>query len=396
MKLLAINTGSSSLKFKLYEMPEENILVYGYIDKIGEKADVKIIMGDNITETTENLPNHNKAVDLLINILLQNHIISKLEDIEAIGHRIVNGASHYKTEFINDNLLSYLTSLIPLSPVHMPGHLAGINAFKELLPATNQVAIYDTAFHHTIPKENYLYAIPYEWYQKYGIRKFGFHGISCAYITMEMTKILKKKPNLIICHIGNGASVTAVKDGKSLDNSMGFTANEGLIMGTRSGSIDYSILPYIMQKTSQSIEEIDEVLNKQSGLLGLAGVSDNRDLEKLINNKDYLAILANTMYINRIAEYIAKYYLKLYNIDALVLCEGVGENAIKFRKQLISKLNKLGIYLDEEKNKNISKFSKTNQGVITTPNSLIPCYIIPTDEELMLARETYKLLTQKA
>ena len=396
MKLLAINAGSSSLKFKLYEMPEENILVYGYIDKIGEKADVKIIMGDNITETTENLPNHNKAVDLLINIFLQNHIISKLEDIEAIGHRIVNGASHYKTEFINDNLLSYLTSLIPLSPVHMPGHLAGINAFKELLPATNQVAIYDTAFHHTIPKENYLYAIPYEWYQKYGIRKFGFHGISCAYITMEMTKILKKKPNLIICHIGNGASVTAVKDGKSLDNSMGFTANEGLIMGTRSGSIDYSILPYIMQKTSQSIEEIDEVLNKQSGLLGLAGVSDNRDLEKLINNKDYLAILANTMYINRIVEYIAKYYLKLYNIDALVLCGGVGENAIKFRKQLISKLNKLGIYLDEEKNKNISKFSKTNQGVITTPNSLIPCYIIPTDEELMLARETYKLLTQKA
>lgn len=392
MKLLAINAGSSSLKFKLYEMPEEKVLVYGYIDKIGFKADIKIIIGDNINETTKELPNHNKAVELLINTLLENKIINKLEDIDAIGHRIVNGGEHYKPEIITAELLTYLESLIPLSPVHMPGHLAGINAFKNLLENTKQIAIYDTAFHHTIPKENYLYAVPYEWYEKYNIRKFGFHGISCAYITMEMTKILNKKPNLIICHIGNGASVTAVKEGKSLDNSMGFTANEGLIMGTRSGNIDYSILPYIMKQTNQSIEEIDKILNKQSGLLGLTGVSDNRDLESLIDHKNYLAILANTMYINRIADYIAKYYLKLYNIDALVLCGGVGENAIKFRKQLIGKLKKLGIYLDDKQNQNISKFSQHNSGIITTPNSLIPCYIIPTDEELMIARETYKLL----
>ncbi len=392
MKLLAVNAGSSSLKFKLYNMPEEEVLIYGYIDKIGDNSDVKTIINGQITECQKPLSNHEEAVRCLIDILLENKIINGLEDINAIGHRIVNGAGRYKPELIDDNTISRLEKIGILSKAHMPGHIAGIKAFQTLLPNVKQVIIYDTAFHHTIPKENYLYPVPYEWYQNYGIRKFGFHGISCKYITNQMEKILNKKPNLIICHIGNGASITAVEEGKSIDNSMGFTANEGLMMGTRCGNIDYSILPYIALMTKKDINEIDKILNCNSGILGLTGVSDNRDLENLVSDNDEMAITAYNMYINKVVDYIAKYYLKLYNIDAIVLCGGVGENAINFRKKLIEKLEKLGIYLDEETNQNISKFSKTNSGIITTKDSRIPCYVIPTDEELMIARETYDLL----
>jgi len=392
MKLLSINAGSSSLKFKLYNMPEKEILIYGYIDKLGDEADIKLIINNQINKETKKLTNHDEAVEYLINILLENNIINNLEDIDAIGHRIVNGAGKYKPEIIDDNVIQRLEKISILSKAHMKGHIAGIKAFQKLLPNVKQVTVYDTAFHHTIPKENYLYPVPLDWYKNYGIRKFGFHGISCEYITKEMEKILNKKPNLIICHIGNGVSITAVEEGKSIDNSMGFTANAGLIMGTRSGDIDYSILPYIMNLTKKNINEIDDILNKDSGLLGLTGVSDNRDLETLIDQKNEMAVIANEMYINKIVDYIAKYYLKLYNIDALVLCGGVGENAIKFREKLINKLEKINIYLDKNKNNNISKFSETNSGIITTDNSKIPCYVIPTDEELMIAEKTYELL----
>ena len=392
MKILSINAGSSSLKFKLYNMPEEELLIYGYIDKLGSNADVKVIINNKIMQTTKDLQNHEEAVECLINMLLENKIINNLEDIDAIGHRIVNGAGKYKPEIINENVIQRLEEIKILSIAHMKGHIAGIKAFQTLLPNVKQVTIYDTAFHHTIQKENYLYPVPLEWYKNYGVRKFGFHGISCEYITKEMEKVLNKKPNLIICHIGNGASITAVEDGKSVDNSMGFTANAGLMMGSRSGDIDYSILPYIMSMTKQSINELDDILNNESGLKGLTGVSDNRDLEKLVSEKNEIAIIANEMYINKIVDYIAKYYLKLYNIDALVLCGGVGENAIKFREKLINKLEKLNIYLDKEKNNIISKFSEINRGIITTENSKIPCYVIPTDEELMIAKDTYELL----
>lgn len=392
MKLLSVNAGSSSLKFKLYNMPEEEVLVYGYIDKLGGQADIKIIINNEIMQEIKELKNHEEAVECLINILLENKIINNLEDLDAIGHRIVNGAGKYKPEIIDEKVIERLEKIKILSKAHMKGHIAGIKAFQNLLPNVKQVTVYDTAFHHTIPKENYLYPVPLDWYKNYGVRKFGFHGISCEYITKEMEKILNKKPNLIICHIGNGASVTAVEEGKSIDNSMGFTANAGLMMGTRSGDIDYSILPYMMSMTKQNINEIDDILNSHSGLKGLTGVSDNRDLEKLIDENNEMAIIANEMYVNKIVEYIAKYYLKIYNIDALVLCGGVGENAIKFREKLINKLEKLNIYLDKNKNNNISKFSETNRGIITTADSKIPCYVIPTDEELMIVKKTYELL----
>ena len=275
MKLLSVNAGSSSLKFKLYNMPEEKVLVYGYIDKLGNKADVKIIINDSIIQENKILKNHEEAVKCLIDILLDTKIINDLEEIEAIGHRIVNGAGKYKPEIVDENVIQRLEKIEILSKAHMKGHIAGIKAFQNLLPNVKQVVVYDTAFHHTIPKENYLYPVPRDWYKSYGIRKFGFHGISCNYITKEMEKIINKKPNLIICHIGNGASVTAVEEGKSLDNSMGFTANAGLMMGTRSGDIDYSILPYIMNMTKQNINEIDDILNSNSGLKGLTGVNDH-------------------------------------------------------------------------------------------------------------------------
>lgn len=392
MKLLSINAGSSSLKFKLYSMPSEDVLIYGYIDKIGLDTEVKIVSSGNIDVKHHVLKNHDEAVDYLINILTEYKIINSLDEINGIGHRIVNGAGKFSPEIVTDELISRLEKFKFLSPVHMAGHIAGIKAFKKLIPNVLQIVVYDTGFHHSISKENFLYSVPYEWYTKYGVRKYGFHGISAKYITMEMEKKLNKKPNLIICHIGNGASITLVKEGKSFDNSMGFTANEGLMMGTRCGNIDYSVIPYVMGVTGMSMLEVDKVLNEESGLLGIAGVSDNRVLEELINSGDEKAILASEMYVNRIVDYIAKYYVRLGTIDALVLCGGVGENAVSFREKLLSKLKPLGIYIDKESNKVISKFADTNTGIITTKDSKIPCFVIPTDEELMIARETYALI----
>ena len=393
MKILSVNAGSSSLKFKMYEMPCEKVLIYGYIEKIGNDSIWKIIKNGNELNYEGRLKNHAEAVKVLIDALLEHNIIKSLNQIDGIGHRIVNGAGKYKPHVIDEKDIQRLEGITSLSPVHMPGQIAGIKAFKKQVPNTKQIALYDTAFHHTIPKENFLYAVPYEWYEKYGVRKFGFHGISCEYITSEMEKFLHKKVNLIICHIGNGASVTLVKNSHSLDNSMGFTANAGLMMGTRCGDIDYSILPCISAKIGKNLKEIDEILNNESGLEGIESqISDNRDLEKAIAEGNKKAILANEMYTNKVAEYIAKYYIKLDKIDAIVFCGGVGENGRKFRAKVISKLHKLGIIINPEINDQISKFSTTNCGIISNENSVVPCYVIPTDEELMIARDTYELV----
>ena len=392
MKILSVNAGSSSLKFKLYEMPSEEVLIYGYIERIGGEASYKIIT--NKTEEFEaRIDNHDDAVRILIKSLFDYNIINSLDEISAIGHRIVNGNGHYMPELIDDDVISRLHDISDLSLVHMKGHIAGINAFRKLMPDTAQVVLYDTAFHHTIEKVNYLYPIPYEWYEKYGIRKFGFHGISCEYITKKMEEKLDKKVNLIICHIGNGASITAVKESKSIDNSMGFTANCGLIMGTRCGDIDYSFLPYLVKKSGMTLEEIDRKLNYGSGLEGfVVGGNDNRDLEKAINEGNDKAILINEMYVNRVVDYIAKYYLMLEDIDAIVFTAGVGENNVMFRKQVMEKLGKLGIYLDDEANESISKFSSVNHGIISTDNSSITCIVMPTDEEVMIAVNTYNFI----
>lgn len=393
MKVLSVNAGSSSLKFKLYNMPFEEELVYGYIEKIGGRSTYKIIINGKTKEYQKELKNHRDAVDVLMHALIENNVIKSIDEIKAVGHRIVNGAGKYKPTLVDDDEIKRLEKVTLLSLVHMPGHIAGIKAFREVAPKMKQVLIFDTAFHHTIPKENYLYAVPYEWYEKYKIRKFGFHGISCAYITSQMEKIFERKVNLIICHIGNGASVTSVKSSKSFNTSMGFTANAGLMMGTRCGTIDYSIIPYLLEVTGLSMKEIDKILNTKSGLEGICpGASDNRDLEKLIDKGDKKAILANKMYINRIISYIGSYIIMMDKIDAIVLCGGVGENAVRFRASVLNGLSKLGIKIDNDKNEKIHKFSKINSGIITTDDSSLPVYVVPTDEEIVIARETYKLI----
>ena len=391
MKVLSINAGSSSLKFKLYDMPEEKVLIDGYVQRIGIDGYIEMQVNGKEIKYEIDVPDHNMAASFLIDALIRYHVIETLEEISVIGHRIVHGGGKYLPQIINRSDLVRLKKLTYLSPVHMKANIAGIEAFMKVLPDAKQVVVYDTAFHHTIPKENFLYPVPLEWYEKYGVRKFGFHGISCNYITLEMEKILGKKVNLIICHIGAGASVTAVKNSKSYDNSMGFTPNAGLMMATRSGDIDYSILPYMSHVSGLSLIELDEVLNHKSGLEGIApGLSDNRDLMKAIKAKDENAILAYKMYINKIAGYIAKYYVMLRQVDAIVLCGGVGENALKFRSDLLTALEPLGISIDEHKNEKIHKLKDDHHGIITNKYSKIPCYVIPTDEEVMIAREAYK------
>lgn len=393
MKILAVNAGSSSLKFKLYEMPMEEVLIYGYIEKIGDDSCWKIIKDGEVFNYSGRLDDHLAAVKVLISSLFSFKVISSLSEIKSICHRIVNGAGKYEPTLLDDGEIKRLEEIMPLSKAHMEGQLAGIKAFKEEAFDVLQYALFDTAFHHTILEENYIYPVPYEWYVKYGIRKYGFHGLSCQYITSCMEKVLDKKPNLIICHIGNGASVTAVSSGESIDNTMGFTANCGLVMGNRSGTIDYSFLPYLSKVSSLSLDELDDILNSESGLEGIyKGGADNRNLEKGILAGDSKAILANKIYINSVADSIAKYYLRLPSVDAIVLCGGVGENAVSFRASLLNRLNKLGIFLDDDANKQISKFGKTNSGVISSSDSLIKVYVVPTDEEVVMARETYNLL----
>ncbi len=391
MKVLSINAGSSSLKFKLYEMPEEKVLIEGYVQKIGSDGLIEMtINGENISYEID-VKNHEEAASFLIDALVRYNVIDALDEISVIGHRIVHGGGKYLPQIIYRNDLTRLEKLTYLSPVHMKANIAGIKAFMKILPDAKEVVVYDTAFHHTIPRENYLYPVPLEWYEKYGIRKFGFHGISCNYITMEMEKHFEKKVNLIICHIGAGASVTAVKKSRSYNNSMGFTPNAGLMMATRSGDIDYTILPFLSQVTGMSLDELNDALNNKSGLEGFVpGLSDNRDLMKAIKNGNELAILANKMYINRIVSYIASYYMQLKTVDAIILCGGVGENALRFRTDLLEALKPLGISIDEQKNEKIHKLKDLQFGVITNRFSKIPCYVVPTDEEVMIAREAYK------
>lgn len=395
MKVLAINAGSSSLKFKMYEMPAEKVLIYGYIEKIGSDSYWKIIT-DKTCDYHGKVADHTAAVKILIKALFENNIITCLNDIDFIGHRVVNGGLQYLPEVIDDAALTRLKGLVSLDRVHMKGHIAGIKAFRKLIPDVKQIAFYDTAFHHTIPMENYLYAVPYEWYTDYGVRKYGFHGISCEYITKFAEKELGRKVNLIICHIGNGASVTMVENSESIDNSMGFTANDGLIMGTRCGDIDYSIIPYLREKTGMTLNQIDKILWYESGIDGFVkGGFDNRDLQKEIDKGNKLAIIINKMYVDRVCDYIVKYYAKMNRIDGIVFCGGVGENNVSFRESVLLNLRKFGIKLDKKNNSKITKFSKTNYGIISSRTSSVPCYVIPTDEELMIARGIVKFVGDK-
>ena len=395
MKILCVNAGSSSMKFQAYEMPEEKVLISGYVEKIGLPDcfwTVKV-NGEKI-RTERPLKDHSEAAQVLIDELLNNKVIESLDEIKGVGHRVVHGAEKYADSvLITDEVISDIEANTKYAPLHHPGNLAGIKAMKEAFPNVPHVAVFDTAFHQTMPKQNFLYPVPYEWYTKYGVRKYGFHGTSHKFITNEMKRRLNKEDiNLIVCHIGSGSSIACVKEGKCIDTTMGLTPLDGLMMGTRSGSIDPSIIEFVMKEANMKVNEVTNALNKQSGFLGVCGEADCRDVEALCSQDDENAILAYEMYTDRVAKYIANYYLELDgNVDAIVFTAGIGENGPKFRKLVLNKLKPLGILVDEEVNSKIAGFLDLNEGIISDPNSKVNVFVLPTNEEIMIVKDTFKL-----
>ncbi len=396
MKLLCVNAGSSSLKFQLFEMPEEKVIISGYIEKIGfsdsfwnTKINGEKIRGEKY------LSNHTEAVQVMLDEILKYKAVESLDEIKGVGHRVLHGGEKYSDAvLIDDQVVKDIKDLTKLGPLHHPGNLAGITAMQKALPGVPNVAVFDTAFHQTMPQVNFMYPVPYEWYEKYGVRKYGFHGTSHKYITETMKNMLgKDNVNLIICHVGSGASISCIKDGKCYDTTMGLTPLDGLMMGTRCGSIDPSIIEYVCKESGKSVSEITNDLNKKSGLLGICGYNDNRDVEKAIAAGDEKAKLALDMYVDIIDRFIAEYYIELDGkVDAMVMTAGVLENGSETRKAILNKLKPFGIEVDEETNSKIAGFKEIHEGLITTANSKIPVYVIPTNEEIMIIRDTYNLI----
>ncbi len=393
MKILSVNAGSSSLKFTAFEMPEEKKLMSGYFERIGIDGSFYTIKvnGEKIKKEVE-LPSHTVAFEYLINELLEHHVVESLDEIKGIGHRVVQGADHYdKSVIATDEVVEDIASLSSLAPLHNPAAVLGIKAAKEVVPTATSVVVFDTAFHQTMPEENYLYALPKSWYTDYHVRRYGAHGTSHKYITEYMAKKLGRDDlKLIICHVGSGCSISAVKDGKCVNTSMGFTPTGGLIMGTRCGDIDPSIIPYIMEKTGITPEELNHVLNKESGVLALSEkYSDMRDIYDNVKLGDPVCTLTLTMFIKRIVNFIAQYYFELEGCDAIVFTAGVLENGALERRWIVDRLKFLGVELDNEVNESIASYHEKHEGVITTKDSKIPVYVVPTDEEIMIARDTF-------
>ena len=396
MKILCVNAGSSSLKFQLVEMPEEKMIISGYIEKIGLKDSfwTTKINGEKIRGEAY-LKNHKDAAKVLIDELLKHKAVESLDEIKGVGHRVLHGGEKYSDSvIITDEVIEDIKNLTKLGPLHHPGNLAGIEAMQKALPNVPMVAVYDTAFHQTMPKVNYMYPVPMDWYTNFGVRKYGFHGTSHKYITLKMKdKLGKDEVNLIICHIGSGASISAIKDGKCFDTTMGISPLDGLMMGTRSGSIDPSIIEYVAKESGKTVEEITNDLNKKSGLLGISGCSDSRDVESARDAGDANAALALDMYNDRIAKYIAEYYIKLDGkVDSIVFTAGVGENGIEARSEILGRLKALGIKIDDEKNAKIAGYKDESAGIISASDSSIVVEVLPTNEEIMIIKDTYNFV----
>lgn len=398
MNILVINCGSSSLKYQLINMDNEEVLAKGLVERIGiEGSRIKhTATGKEEKIIEEPIKDHRRGLELVLNALVDKEygVISSLENIDAVGHRVVHGGEEFSDSvIIDDKVMEAIKACVELAPLHNPPNIVGIEACKELMPNVPMVAVFDTAFHQTIPAENYIYPLPYEYYEKYGIRKYGFHGTSHKYVSLKAAEILGRpvdELNLITCHLGNGASVCAIKGGKSVDTSMGFTPLEGLAMGTRCGDIDPAIIPFIMEKEKLSFEEINNMLNKKSGVLGISGLSsDFRDLEEAANNGNERAELALKVFCNRVKEYIGAYSAALCDVDALVFTAGIGENSSSIREKICEGLECINIHLDPELNK-----ARGKEAIISTENSQVKVLVIPTNEELMIARDTAKLVSQ--
>ena len=394
MKILAVNAGSSSFKFELVELPEKNVLASGLFEKVGIDGSFYTIKhnGEKIKKEV-NLPDHAEAVKILMDELINMGIISSLQEIEGVGHRMAHGGTDYtKATLLTEEVLQDLRRFDELAPLHNPANIMGVRAFAKELPDAIQVGVFDTAFStSTLPEENYIYAVPYEWYEKYGVRRYGYHGTSHRYIYKTICNHFGKDNfKVISCHIGNGASITAIDSGKVVDTTLGFSSLVGLIMGTRCGDIDVAIVQYMMNKTGKSIDEVMDDLYKRSGLLGISGVSsDSRDVEIAAEEGNKRAILANEMYAQKIANYIAMYNNELGGADVITLTAGIGENSKAMRKAILEKIASLGVKLDEQRNDFRGEFR-----LISTDDSKIPVYVVPTDEEMEIALETYEIKTK--
>ena len=400
MKVLVLNCGSSSIKYKLYNMDNEAVLAQGGVERIGlDNAFIKVkLTNGEKKQIMADLPTHKEGVSLVFKCLLDPEFgaIKDLKEIDAVGHRIVQGGDKYNKSVIVDKQVEQdIEELCDLAPVHNAGHLKGIRAVDALMPTTPQVCVFDNAFHSTMPDYAYLYAIPYELYEKYHIRRYGFHGTSHRYVSQRVCKILGLDVNnsrIITCHIGNGASVAAVLNGKVIDTSMGLTPLAGLMMGSRCGDIDASAVTYLMDKLGKKPQEMADYLNKQSGVLGITGISsDMRDVENAAQEGNRRAKLALEMYDYRIKKYIGAYAAALGGVDAVVFTAGVGENQTDTREQACAGLEFLGIKIDKAKNATIHG----EEAIISTPDSKVKVVVVPTDEEIVIARDT-KELVEKA
>lgn len=391
-KILAINAGSSSLKFQLIEMPEEEVITKGLVERIGLNDGVfTISVNGEKVKLVQDIPDHDVAVQILLDQLISTGIINSFDEIDGVGHRVVHGGEVFDDSvLITDEVLKQIEDLSDLAPLHNPANVTGIKAFRHILPNVPAVAVFDTAFHQTMPKSSYLYSLPYEYYEKYGIRKYGFHGTSHKYVTLKAAEMLGKpikELRLISCHLGNGASIAAVHGGKSIDTSMGFTPLEGITMGTRSGSIDPALIPFIMKKTGQSAEEVINVLNKKSGLLGITGFSsDLRDIEEAANVGNERAELALTIFANHIHKYIGSYVARMNGVDAIIFTAGIGENSAAVRERVLRGLEFMGVYWDKDLNR-----EGGGERFISYPFSPVKVLVIPTNEEVMIARDVIRL-----
>ena len=397
MNILVINCGSSSLKFQLIDSETEKQIAKGLCERIGIDGSQLVYQpaGGEKEETVTPMPDHTKAIELVLNALTNEKtgVVKSLDEIGAVGHRIVHGGEKFAAStIITDEVIEAITACNDLAPLHNPANLIGIDACRKLMPNTPMVGVFDTAFHQTMPKEAYLYGLPYEYYEKYQVRRYGFHGTSHSYVSKRVAELLGKKYEdlkIIVCHLGNGASISAVKSGKCVDTSMGLTPLEGLIMGTRSGDIDPAIIEYIAHKENKSIDEVMTVLNKKSGVLGLSDnlSSDFRDLEKSYVAGEDRGLRTIQTFAYRVAKYIGAYTAAMNGVDVICFTAGVGENSPLVRDLACERLGYLGIALDQEKNN-----KRGEELEISTPDSKVKVFAIPTNEELAIARETAALV----
>ena len=394
-KVIAVNSGSSSLKFQLYDMPSETVLASGQAERIGQNMGVFTIKYNGEKKVTElPLPDHKAAVDMLLKSLTELGIVESLDEIKGAGHRIVQGGAYFsESVVVDDDVENKVDELCELAPLHNPAHLVCYRAFKEALPEIGHVFVFDTAFHQTMGPESYLFPVPYDWYTQYKIRRYGAHGTSHWYVNRRAAELMERpveELNMITCHLGNGASISAIKGGKVINTSMGLTPLGGIMMGTRSGDIDPTVVFYMMKKLNCTPDEMDTFLNKRSGMLGVSGISsDARDIQAAYEKGDERAILTTKLYTNRAVNVIGGYYMQLGHTDAMVFTAGLGENDTNTRERILKALEEpMGLSIDYELNSKI----RGEEAKISKDDSKVAVYVIPTNEELVIARDTVRLL----